>query len=364
MLTKKSIKTANALSDMIRANKLSVGSLERLGLAPVSRGGLLGRIMPAVKEHPTVTAIKEAPQKFKNFLHGKKTISRSIDDGSDQLRLLPQMLKGNSASENLKKSPEILSALKSGQKVINFKNKLNPQKMPGAFLRDFEEFYDQVDKTKKWQALQKAFGISEFDDKVFKDPEPVLGKVPAVIRKFFGVGKGLWGSEQAAQAFGKGTVPNFRHELKDNTRHTYIPDIARILKDPRTPTEHKQRIHDYLLAISKHEFMHRKAFNLPKEQVLGKVRILDKLLAPTIKNTSFSAPLITRMANGEGVAQFMTTQGNTRAAIAAIELPIAKLKAKYPELYTQWNAQWAQLPQNMRDRLLATRAHLKLNYAI
>jgi hypothetical protein len=75
--------------------------------------------------------------------------------------------------------------------------------------------------------------------------------VPEVLRKLI-VNQGqkkMWGGEGVTEAYGRGNMPSFQYNFITN--ESIIPNVAKIMKDPSIPAEHKEQIRSALLGIAK-----------------------------------------------------------------------------------------------------------------
>lgn len=374
------IKLANKLTSMIRANRLGESSLQRLGLgAPAQDKGILSRVLgrKTPTEHPTITSIKNAPNQFRDLGKSKEPVvdefMRQLIPVPEYALAIPDFVKGSKGVGlgRIKEIKKILNATKARQDVMGFKETLKTPAQGAISPTVMEAVLKEVN-VRRTNPDHPMHGLPRVIEKL----QQTDGGLAARAMGLF-VGRKAWGGKEINQAFeGKAPWTQFSHNfLQDITK---IPDIAGIRNSPafkKLPAPQQGEIVDALLALSKHELMHRKSALQNPELITGKIRMLDRLLRPTIEtgasNSSLNGILkgmkqkAARMpAGAEAIGQFMATQGKSRASQAAIRFPIDKLKSSNPELYDKWKASLAHLPPNMQDRLLATRSHLFYNYGV
>jgi hypothetical protein len=156
-----------------------------------------------------------------------------------------------------------------------------------------------------------------------------------------------------------------------------LPDIRRIKSlIASLPEEHRERILDGVHGVTRHEFSHGKQYSkYTPEQLKGMMNILHTKLAPTYKykidapnpNAGFLSILFGadgRQAADETLGHFLATRGKTRGARAATNLPIDTMRTNHPQVLARWEEHLAGVPENLKRRLLATRAHTYLNYGL
>jgi hypothetical protein len=145
------------------------------------------------------------------------------------------------------------------------------------------------------------------------------------------------------------------HAYSPGTNTLFLPNIAGFRGNKR----------DRNLASARHEVGHKDTLQNPRlgdlyDRLFYK-RLPDMPQRPGNKNDmTFLDEMI--MAESAGHSRATNKANINRSAQLARDLPIQRLQKVKPEKFQQWSQALTSMPENLRNRLLSTRAHLSLNY--
>ena len=387
-------KNATRTMDMIRGGTLSPQSLSRLGFSPpssdlismqtASRGvsGLLGGMANAFRS--------KAPKQLQTLGNSAaskldalatKIPSNQVDyKNSPQYQAVLNSSKGAQKSEkNYFVNDEFVPA---HQVVSDIRSKWPSEKVKMEQQAQHLGNVMSGETAELKELLTRSPGINQFTGL----PRPgVTEKVPFSVRQ---VGEPVenfklpelgslghrgrpWGAE-ADTIFSDS--PGFAMTPAKNS--VKVPNIRAVKKVITHLPQHEQdTIIDQLLSSVSHEVGHQKHISrYSPEQVKSMMALLHRKLGPTYKEPfkEYKPGFMRGMFGGadelhngmETIGHFLGTRGSSRAAKAAISVPIEKMRAVNPALLAEWQNTLINIPENLRNRLLATRAHTYLNYGM
>jgi hypothetical protein len=385
-------KNATRTMDMIRGGTLSPQSLLRLGFSPPSsnlistqtagRGvsGLLGGLANAFRSKTPAklqtlgnsaaskldalaTKIPNNPVDYKDSSQYQAVLNSSkgpqkneknyfVDNEFVPAHQAVSDIRTKWPSEKVKMEQQAqhLGNVMSGE-TAELKEALNPP--PG--LNQFTG--------KPRPAVKNKFKTKQIGEPVENFKLPALGSL--------GHGGRPWGSE-ADSIFKDSPV----FAMRPSSNAVAIPNIRAVKKViTHLPQDEQKSIIDQLLSSVSHEVGHQKHISrYSPEQIKSMMALLHRKLGPTYKepfrkyNPGFTRGMFggaDELHNGmETIGHFLGTRGGSRAAKAAISVPIEKMRVVNPALLAEWQNSLINIPENLRNRLLATRSHTYLNYGM